>query len=948
MHWFRQRRQRRLRTSTADCECLEKRLLLVAEIVTPAPESVLQAAETFTWTDEGAGIDYFLEIGTSPGATDLHQSGRLTGTTSHSVTGLPDDSRVFVRLSTETFAGSNSFFIRDFIYNSDLDADGIDDLIDPAPDTFNAPQSFTGDDYVLTVHGSQRVVSLELSQTLFDDLSDGMGSTAARELGMRLYENFQDDFDFLFFTSNLEQSTASYAGQFYFAGGGIQGTGLPATQGAQQFWGSDGQLQGGIHLSRTGSLASGPSLHELLHRWGVFLDEGSFGGHWGFSSANGQLGGWDHSTFIDQGDGTYSVAPFGTFANGGNSIPYSPIELYLMGLVGPDEVPDLHVAENASFINATTFRADSVSTVTIEDIIAREGARVPDVATSQKAFKALQVILTPAPLSNAEWIAFDREVHDFELDGDDGNSVFNFFEATGGRGTLEMGNLFASLGDPATPAAITLPGGGQHDILRDGDDLVVRGVIGDEVFRASAMSVSRLTITGTAENDVVRVLNSSPAVSTPITFSGGDGDDSFDARFAAADVDLTGNSGSDTLMGGSGNDQLIGGSGKDELIGGGGNDSLFGSGGTGDTLVGGPGNDMLDGGAGNDIVSETFLFGDLTLTNSSLTGLGDDIVVDIERAMLTGGAAGQTFDVSAFFTPGLTSVTLDGGGGDDTLIGSNGNDVLVGSGGNDQIEAGTGSDRVFGGSGSDTLLGGPGDDFIRGLGASGDQLIGGAGNDTLNGGRGVDRLIESGDEDFTVTNSSMTGNGTDVLLALEIAEINAGDSPNLIDVSAFLGFRGFVQVRAFGGDDTIIGSAGPDVLNGGDGNDSLVGGEGDDLLNGDAGNDILQGKEGDDTLNGGDDNDGLSGFTGNDVLNGERGFDRLFGGDGNDTLTGGNARDTLFGGAGDDFLAGNDGPDTLVGGTGNSDASPGDVLDGLASEIDEAFMLDIPAWVDQV
>jgi len=92
-------------------------------------------------------------------------------------------------------------------------------------------------------------------------------------------------------------------------------------------------------------------------------------------------------------------------------------------------------------------------------------------------------------------------------------------------------------------------------------------------------------------------------------------------------------------------------------------------------------------------------------------------------------------------------------------------------------------------------------------------------------------------------------------------------------------------------------------------------------------------------------NDGLSGFTGNDVLNGERGFDRLFVGDGNDTLTGGNARDTMFGGAGDDSLAGNDGDDTLVGGTGNNDASRGDVFDGLAPEIDEAFMLDtLPGW----
>ncbi len=501
--------------------------------------------------------------------------------------------------------------------------------------------------------------------------------------------------------------------------------------------------------------------------------------------------------------------------------------------------------------------------------------------------------------------------------------------------------------DNALPANVTLPGAGSYEVLRDGSDLVVRVAGGGELLRQDVSSIQFLNIVGSAGDDEVTVLDTGTPVDTGIVFTGGDGNDRFDASLAVGNTILTGNGGDDVLIGGSGNDTLNGGSGKDEVIGNAGDDLVQGQGSTGDTLDGGDGNDTLGGDAG-DLIRESFA-GDATLTNSLMTGRGTDTIIGIGRAMFTGSGAAQRFDLSTFFVPGVTSTILDGGGGDDTILATSGGDIISGAGGSDLIDAGGGDDRVFGGSGADTIAGGNGNDFIKGLGGSGDQLIGGAGNDTLNGGRGVDRLIESGDADFTVTNSSMTGNGADVLLALEIAEINAGDSDNLIDVSAFLGFRGFVQVRANGGNDTIIGSAGPDVLNGGDGNDSLVGGEGDDLLNGDAGNDILQGKEGDDTLNGGDDNDGLSGFTGNDVLNGERGFDRQFGGNGNDTLTGGNARDTLFGGAGDDSLAGNDGDDTLVGGTGNNDASPGDAFDGLASEIDEAFMLDtLPGWVDQV
>ncbi|MBI1315205.1 hypothetical protein GC176_28270 [bacterium] len=477
---------------------------------------------------------------------------------------------------------------------------------------------------------------------------------------------------------------------------------------------------------------------------------------------------------------------------------------------------------------------------------------------------------------------------------------------------------------------VTLPGAGSYEVLRDGADLVVRVEGGGELSRDVAANVSVLQITGSTGDDVVTVLNTGTVVDTPIVFTGGDGNDRFDASLATGVVNLTGNGGDDVLIGGSANDTLNGGSGKDELIGGLGNDLVQGQGSTGDTLDGGDGDDTLNGGSGNDLIRESFT-GDATLTNSAMTGRGNDTVISAERAQLSGSGAAQTLDVSAFFTAGLTSVTLDGSGGNDTLLGSDGSDVLNGAGGSDLVNGNGGQDRIFGGSGADTLIGGAGNDLLKGLGGSGDRLVGGEGDDTLNGGRGIDRLTESGDADFTLTNSSLTGMGNDLVQAIEIAEINAGDSDNLIDVSAFFGFRGFVQVRANGGNDTVIGSAGPDVLNGGDGND------------------ILLGKEGNDTLSGDDGNDGLSGADGDDVIDGGRGYDRAFGGMGNDSLAGGNAVDTLIGGNGDDTLAGNDGNDTLVGGQGTNNPSAGDVFNDATATIDEAFQLDpLPAWVDQV
>ncbi|HBZ72485.1 MAG TPA: hypothetical protein DEP35_23205, partial [Deltaproteobacteria bacterium] len=56
-------------------------------------------AVVFTWTDNGAGVtDWWLYLGTSQGANNLLDSGRL-GTTSASVSGLPTDGEtIYVRL----------------------------------------------------------------------------------------------------------------------------------------------------------------------------------------------------------------------------------------------------------------------------------------------------------------------------------------------------------------------------------------------------------------------------------------------------------------------------------------------------------------------------------------------------------------------------------------------------------------------------------------------------------------------------------------------------------------------------------------------------------------------------------------------------------------------------------------------------------------------------------
>jgi len=311
------------------------------------------------------------------------------------------------------------------------------------------------------------------------------------------------------------------------------------------------------------------------------------------------------------------------------------------------------------------------------------------------------------------------------------------------------------------------------------------------------------------------------------------------------------------------------------------------------------------------------------------------------------------------------AVTLIGGDGHDTLLGGRmadsldggaGKDLLSGRAGNDTLTGGTANDRLFGGRGSDRLDGGRGHDLLKGQGSRFDTLSGGLGNDTLNGGPGIDWLEETGDVDFRLTGSTLSGLGNDRLSGIERAHLTGGPSDNHLDARGFRwpvtllgadgqdtlrGGRGADVLRGGRDDDRLLGDTGRDTLDGGPGDDTLNGGRGDDELRGGFGHDRLLGGSGRDSLDGGHGDDRLRGQGGGDLLlgqggrdllDGAAGDDTLLGGPGDDSLRGGSGQDIVLGQQGDDFVRGQGGArDTLAGGSGN------DSLFGSRSEIDEAF-----------
>jgi len=323
--------------------------------------------------------------------------------------------------------------------------------------------------------------------------------------------------------------------------------------------------------------------------------------------------------------------------------------------------------------------------------------------------------------------------------------------------------------------------------------------------------------------------------------------------------------------------------------------------------------------------------------------LRDSAAAAIDQIRVVAGSGDDLIDVSAALVP----ATLIGNSGDDTLIGGSGADVLAG------------------GAGSDRLAGNAGNDLIRGQGASGDTLSGGPGNDRIDGGIGIERLAEITDGSLIITDSTVTGSGTDDMSGIENVIVYGGRSGNLLDAS---GFNGSVTMQGGAGDDTLRGGSAADVLRGSAGRDILVGNGGNDRLFGQGGSgDILRGGPGNDTLDGGAGMDkldevgdvdfvltdtSLSGL-GNDVIRGiERavlaggvsgnlidasrfsGSTLLTGGAGGDTLLGGLQGDILRGGAGRDALAGGDGNDRVFGQGASGDTLSGgsgsDTLDGGA------------------
>ncbi|WP_420601150.1 hypothetical protein [Flagellimonas sp.] len=306
-----------------------------------------------------------------------------------------------------------------------------------SPETMEFEENFVLDE-------DMKLVNFVLSDTEYNKFITDDGDL--KMVSKKVYEYFNDEFDFIFVLSVEESQPQNlYYGISYKVKNDVEGIGSSIYDGTSQY-GSDGKLKSVIYMPRTEYIVSGPFLHEIAHYWANhgFLST-TVGGHWGYSSAGGQLGGFDE--LDDLGGGTYHGKVngrngFGANANGGNSLPYSNVELYVMGLIGKDELESIQVAENpVSTGEYGKFTADGITTLTSADLVTEHGERIPSVQNSQKEFNALTVIISTSKLGQEKIDSINKDLENFSRKGEPDSywgDTYNFWKATGERASITI------------------------------------------------------------------------------------------------------------------------------------------------------------------------------------------------------------------------------------------------------------------------------------------------------------------------------------------------------------------------------------------------------------------------------------------------------------------------------------------------------------------------------
>jgi hypothetical protein len=229
---------------------------------------------------------------------------------------------------------------------------------------------------------------------------------ADREIdGVAVFENFDVD---------VVLSMAAYA---TIGNSGADGVWTYARQGRSYPRSPNLMQMNVISPSRATRSAAGTLLHEFGHRWLQFVETMENGARTialnpspahppQFASAPAAfpvINEYDTSAMgggsFTQAGNTFTAAAYSPFG-------YSWLDLYLMGLAAPEEVPDLYVIDGANPPLGVAYHPPSNITVTgsrrdikLQQVIDAMGPRVPSASASRRAFRIAFVLVFDASRS---------------------------------------------------------------------------------------------------------------------------------------------------------------------------------------------------------------------------------------------------------------------------------------------------------------------------------------------------------------------------------------------------------------------------------------------------------------------------------------------------------------------------------------------------------------------
>lgn len=313
-------------------------------------------------------------------------------------------------------------------------------------------------------------------------------NAAARAVIAReFYEYHADTYDFLFFFSLFDYEMGDAVAFHLAARNDVQGIGKPLYDNSAKY-GSDGRLLGTIDMgpvlldeTKTDPTSAfhenllNTTMHEMLHQWGIFVTFidpetgqrsnallGQQDAHWSplvHTGGSVEYG----AKWLDNADGTFTAVAERLF--------YSPMDLYLMGMAAPEEVPPFFLIEHSQpplDPKGLSALGETVSghrkNITVADVIAAEGPRQPSWQDSQKSFDAA-FILVKRPGQAIPPRVYGR------INTLRANVARRFSILTGGRGLMHVYSRARPVASVGEGQAATSDAGEREGEYRLGDAL---------------------------------------------------------------------------------------------------------------------------------------------------------------------------------------------------------------------------------------------------------------------------------------------------------------------------------------------------------------------------------------------------------------------------------------------------------------------------------------------